>query len=88
MIRKTTPQEVLAERNQATKDYHDDQLATRERTAKLRAERLARDAEELRNPQPKEPPVKGRPRSRHRRCGKRSHARREVRKSGIPDLRI
>ena len=59
MIRKTTPQEVLAERNQATKDYHDDQLATRERTAKLRAERLARDAEELRNPQPKEPPVKG-----------------------------
>ena len=59
MIRKTTPQEVLAERNQATKDYHDDQFATRERTAKLRAERLARDAEELRNPQPKEPPVKG-----------------------------
>jgi len=44
MIRKPTPADVQAERNQATKDYLDDQLATRERTAKLRAERLARDA--------------------------------------------
>ena len=59
MIRKTTPQEVLAERNQATKDYINEQDAIRDRTAKLRAERLARDAEELRNPTPKAPPVKG-----------------------------
>lgn len=59
MVRKTTPQEVLAERNQATKDYLIEQDAIRDRTAKLRAERLARDAEELRNPKPKEPPVKG-----------------------------
>ena len=44
MIRKPTPADVQAERNQATKDYLDDQLATRERTSKLRAERLARDA--------------------------------------------
>ena len=59
MIRKPTPADVQAERNQATKDYINEQDAIRDRTAKLRAERMARDAEELKNPTPKEPPVKG-----------------------------
>ena len=44
MIRKPTPADVQAERNQATKDYINEQDAIRDRTAKLRAERLARDA--------------------------------------------
>jgi len=59
MAKKATPVEVQAERNQATLDYHSEQDAIRARTAKLREERLARDAEELRNPKPKAPPVKG-----------------------------
>ena len=61
MAKKVTPVEVQAERNQAMLDYHSDQDAIRIRTAKLRAERLARDAEELRNPKPKVdvPKVKG-----------------------------
>jgi hypothetical protein len=59
MAKKVTPVEVQAERNQAMLDYQSDQDAIRARTAKLRAERLARDAEELKNPKPKEPPVKG-----------------------------
>ena len=59
MAKKVTPVEVQAERNQAMLDYHSDQDAIRIRTAKLRAERMARDAEELKNPKTKEPPVKG-----------------------------
>ncbi len=43
-MRKPAPAEVQAERDQATKDYFDDLQAVRERTAKLRAERLARAA--------------------------------------------
>jgi hypothetical protein len=46
VIRKPTPAEIQAERDQATRDYHDDLLGQRERTAKLRAQRLARDAGE------------------------------------------
>jgi hypothetical protein len=61
MAKKATPVEVQAERNQATVDYHSEQDAIRIRTAKLRAERLARAAEELKNPTPKVevPKVKG-----------------------------
>ncbi len=53
MAKKATPVEVQAERNQATLDYHSEQDAIRIRTAKLREERLARAAEELKNPKPK-----------------------------------
>ena len=61
MAKKATPVEVQAERNQATLDYHSEQDAIRIRTAKLREERLARAAEELKNPKPKVevPKVKG-----------------------------
>jgi hypothetical protein len=44
MATKIPPAEVQAERNQATADYLDEQDALRARTAKLRAERLAREA--------------------------------------------
>jgi hypothetical protein len=55
MIKKPTPADVQAERNQAMQDYVNEQEAARILTAKLRAERLARDAEERANPKPKEP---------------------------------
>ena len=43
-MRKPAPAEIQAERAQATKDYETELQAVRERTAKLRAERLARVA--------------------------------------------
>jgi len=46
MMRKPAPVEIQAERAQAAKDYNDDVQAIRDRTAKLRAERLARAAAE------------------------------------------
>lgn len=54
-MRKPAPAEIQAERDQASKDYETDLQAIRDRTAKLRAERLARDAEERKNPKPKAP---------------------------------
>ena len=44
MSRNPTPADVQAERDQATQDYFEEMQAVRERTAKLRAERLAREA--------------------------------------------
>ena len=55
MIRKPTPAEIQAERDQATRDYHDDLLTQRERTAKLRAARLARDAGDKKSGKSKKP---------------------------------
>lgn len=44
MIDKPSPQEVQAEREAAMQDYHAELDAVKARTAKLRAERLAREA--------------------------------------------
>jgi hypothetical protein len=45
MARTPTPADVQAERNQATQDYNSEMQAVVDRTAKLRAERLAREAD-------------------------------------------
>jgi hypothetical protein len=52
LMRKPAPAEIQAERDQATRDYENDLQAVRDRTAKLRAERLARP------PEPPAPPKK------------------------------
>jgi hypothetical protein len=45
MARTPTPADVQAERNQATQDYNSEMQAVVDRTAKLRAERLKREAD-------------------------------------------
>jgi hypothetical protein len=45
MARTPTPADVQAERNQATQDYNSELQAVVDRTAKLRAERLARESD-------------------------------------------
>ena len=64
--RKTTPQEVLAERNQATKDYLNEQDAIRDRTAEAarRAPGAGRGRAE-KSAHRRHRPSKARPRSRH-----------------------